>query len=968
MIVAADGKLPGSTVFYFRAFRFVMMPTSTSVRQTYICVEKGCKARIERYMEQTSDDEFMIRLDNWPHTHESDFKRLTAILKENPENLDVPMPTMRTPEKLELLNESFYIHPFNHKVNLYKMNTFMGVEDTKNFLKKLEEGATPLMLAAKESDLDNFMKLCKEGADPTEKTHLGVTLLHFAAVNEDFGMEIVSTFSNLLDVRAKDIDGEEPIHYALRKGNYDFAENVIWKVLSRTSPLRFNTHLDLFLFFVVNNELNFAKLVHQLDDSLMNSTGYGGKNALHHAAQFAGREMCQWLIEQGLDPESLSKKQSSPLHFAMRNKEFGAMLATFFFRINYRLLNHTNLHGMSPLHVAIKSGNTAGAQRLLDLGASTKVKCLDLQNLLHFCVKKNRLEIAKMIHSNDGNLIKEVFYGGRTALHFAVQEGHVDFCEWLISAGVDVGAVDINNRSAHDYLWNILTGNHHSNRFSPPSPIAHIMKQFSSAKSHTRLEQQVNHFCLKNQTNLGLTMVMSLSDLSAETIILNLNRYGDEISKQLSPLGRDMVLNRILTQSKNFGGERFRNVLPNLHRLFSYATYSIDTRSLTNIISDPQDQSLKQALEMIASHAPDLRDLNVSSPNKTFYRLKPSEVSLICKLKNLTHLSFGISAMPVQIKMIDLTTIVRECKNLQSINAYCYPKDVAFLSENTFPYQAINDVVSYYSTFHPFYSVKSVAFTKKLPYNLTGPYFCWAARLTRNENGLNCLKDALTRHSNMDINSDQVPRNIDQLMSKIKSAKFVCEEETWPMLMSFLIENGQNLDELSIRPLSVALEEPITSNVSLAQFFNWCSNLSTFEMRCVQVTSFDVPPTALTRLRKFTWSCNRYTQGLQLTSILSAPLLEEVEIEEFQLDIGDNDDFTLNMDDESKFDLAQSRRQQLLRLKRLEELRQISLGDFCVMAIAEEITEFYMEREDRNIYDLPFVLRYKLLRALWPDD
>ncbi|XP_065336630.1 putative ankyrin repeat protein RF_0381 [Cloeon dipterum] len=363
------------------------------------------------------------------------------------------------------------------------MNTFMGAEDTKNFLKKLEEGATPLMLAAKASDLDNFMKLYKEGADPAEKTHLGVTLLHFAAVNEDFGMEIVSSFSSRLDVRAKDIDGEEPIHYALRKGNYEFAENVFCNIVSRTSPWRFiSSHLNLFLFLVVNNELNFAKLVHQRDDSLINSTDFGGMNALHYAAQFAGREMCQWLIEQGLHPESLTKKQSSPLHFAMCNKEFGAMLATVFFRINCRLLDHLNINGMSPLHVAIRCGNTAGAQRLLDLGASTKVKCLDLQNLLHFCVKKNRLEIAKMIHRADGNLIKEVFYGGRTALHFAVKEEHVEFCEWLISAGVDVEAVDIKNRTAHDYLWNIFWGNRNSNRFSPPSPISHIKKKFSSGR------------------------------------------------------------------------------------------------------------------------------------------------------------------------------------------------------------------------------------------------------------------------------------------------------------------------------------------------------------------------------------------------------------------------------------------------------------------------------------------------------
>ncbi|CAB3388245.1 Hypothetical predicted protein [Cloeon dipterum] len=61
-------------------------------------------------------------------------------------------------------------------------------------------------------------------------------------------------------------------------------------------------------------------------------------------------------------------------------------------------------------------------------------------------------------------------------------------------------------------------------------------------------------------------------------------------------------------------------------------------------------------------------------------------------------------------------------------------------------------------------------------------------------------------------------------------------------------------------------------------------------MRSFQVTSFDVPATALTRLRKFTWACNSETRGFRLSSILSAPLLEEVEIEDYQLKIGQNDD------------------------------------------------------------------------------
>ncbi|CAB3387786.1 Hypothetical predicted protein [Cloeon dipterum] len=386
-------------------------------------------------------------------------------------------------------------------------------------------------------------------------------------------------------------------------------------------------------------------------------------------------------------------------------------------------------------------------------------------------------------------------------------------------------------------------------------------------------------FDLKNKTfSRTQKMAKTLKDLTADTIILNLNSYdGDEISKLLSPPSREMVLQRMMLQSKTNGAEKFRNMWTKLHLLMSYATKSIDTRSLTNIITDPDDdctsndQILKQALELIASNAPDLSDLHVSSPQSESYNLQPSEVSLICEMKNLTHLSFGTPFKPLFLTLIDLLTITRECNNLETINAYCSENDVAFLSERIFPYQAIDAIDFEYI---------SVVFAKHLPQNLTagGPYFCWSARLS-DETDLNFLENALTRHSNGNM------MNCDQ--SKIKSAQFFCEEKSSPLLMRFLKANGQNLDELKVQP-ATTLKQTITSDVTLAQVFNWCGNLSTFQMRYVQVTSFDVPSTALTRLRKFTWLCNSETQGFQITSILSAPLLEEVEIEDTKLDVSED--------------------------------------------------------------------------------
>ncbi|CAB3386743.1 Hypothetical predicted protein [Cloeon dipterum] len=311
-------------------------------------------------------------------------------------------------------------------------------------LKTRNEELTSLMVAARDKDLKTCMKLVKEGQDPKLVSEHGLTLLHLAAINQDHGVDIYSHYYSLILDR-EDVDGEEPIHYALRKGDYHFAEEML--------RLRKAGADNLLQFFVMHNNLDFAKLVFERDPDLISFVDIYRKSLLHLAAQYADRSMCEWLIGLNLAPDAKSERGSTPMHFAMRNRRHGADIASFF-ASKVPKFNKKNNQGQTPLHWALQYEKLEAATRLLDLGCSIRIITKSMMNLLHFCADNNKLESAKLVHRWNGNLIRNSCQDGMTALHIAARNGDFEFCKWLIASGVDVLKLDNQGRSALNYVKN----------------------------------------------------------------------------------------------------------------------------------------------------------------------------------------------------------------------------------------------------------------------------------------------------------------------------------------------------------------------------------------------------------------------------------------------------------------------------------------------------------------------------------
>ncbi|XP_065336765.1 putative ankyrin repeat protein RF_0381 [Cloeon dipterum] len=296
------------------------------------------------------------------------------------------------------------------------------------FTKKLSLGITRLMLAAKNDNLKSCLKLIEQGESADDRTALGVSLLHFAAVNATHGLGIICYFFTYHGLgTATDSDGEEPIHYATRAGHFNLAQKLL-----EMRPTRFT---NLLHFFVAENQIEMVNLVHSHDRSLLRGVDPDGRNALHLAAEFADSIMCEWLIYRGVDTKALSANKATVVHHAVRNKFNARRIVRYL--ANWKLkMDEESESGETPIDVAVFLGNADCALELLCLGAKIRSK-----NLLLVSVKQNQINLAQLVHWSDKEQIKEVDSKGRNAMHLAAEKADLKMCEWLLSVGVDVAAL-----------------------------------------------------------------------------------------------------------------------------------------------------------------------------------------------------------------------------------------------------------------------------------------------------------------------------------------------------------------------------------------------------------------------------------------------------------------------------------------------------------------------------------------------
>ncbi|CAB3381124.1 Hypothetical predicted protein [Cloeon dipterum] len=393
----------------------------------------------------------------------------------------------------------------------------------------------------------------------------------------------------------------------------------------------------------------------------------------------------------------------------------------------------------------------------------------------------------------------------------------------------------------------------------------------------------------------------SLLDLVIKTVFDNIDKYDKEYVKiVIEPLRQKMLYDVLQTVKNHYSKcdgqenhcDKIWAVLPCLINSKFYT--KLDTRELMTYCrgSDLSSSRFEEFIGCLGVNTPNLKELKICRRSSFETSLSERELDSIIQLKNLTILEISQVCVP----MSGILDISRRCEKLKKITA-----------NNV----KIDDVPSNVTFRDDFVYVKIVAFNEypgnlKLKMETTMPTedskyaehtryvkmflepkrireFLLSQRFAEN------LKEIFFDTANLEDIEEMVefPH-----LPEIKYATIFSNFQSVRALRCFLKRNGQTLEELFLKGID------IKEKMSLGEILSSCPNLRYLSLMWSTLVGNDAPINAIQKLKHFEWLCDAgstsahqvgyFTHEVAFSSILSAPLLEELHIDLAKIDFSDN--------------------------------------------------------------------------------
>eukprot|EP00300_Choanocystis_sp_HF-7_P011710 c17582_g1_i3.p1 GENE.c17582_g1_i3~~c17582_g1_i3.p1 ORF type:complete len:1068 (-),score=285.05 c17582_g1_i3:954-4079(-) len=299
----------------------------------------------------------------------------------------------------------------------------------------------------------------------------GYTALHWACA-KDFDQVVMYLLgSHEIDVNHKDADGLTPLLVACTYGSHKSAikllesganyeerdydgSNVFHSCCESTNSMPI---LKALLEKMRADRKDITEFLEMADDD--------GNTPLHEAANNTRNPHARFFIEAGANVQALGQNDRTPLHFAARrgNKRLCTMLIR-----SGALLEAVDRDQRTPLSLACQFEMTLDLVMFLVERHNANVESLDKDNFtpVMFAAWKGLTETVSYLASRGANL-NWSDAGGKTALHYAVEENKVETVKLLLSVTPRfLGIKDnLNNRLEVDIL-SILTRNQIPNLFT----------------------------------------------------------------------------------------------------------------------------------------------------------------------------------------------------------------------------------------------------------------------------------------------------------------------------------------------------------------------------------------------------------------------------------------------------------------------------------------------------------------------
>jgi len=375
--------------------------------------------------------------------------------------------------------------------NQQKTVKYLCEQPETNIDVKNKNEITPLMIAAKEGNLDALKCLIKNGANHREKDISGRIALIYAIIQTHYTAE-----------RLKINDANILTNYGIRSIKFD--------TLTAKSY-----------------NLGVIKELINVDKATINELDAFKNTPLMYAAICGDKHMVQFLLDNGAEVDSKNSYNMTPLMFASicGNIEVVELLLTKGSDINAK-----NTKEMTPLMFASINGNIEVVKFLLTNGADINAKDNDGKTPLMFAAEHGNIEVVKFLLANGADIFAKTNRSKKNFFDFVSMDDK-DMQNVLIDYDKNNGNKILlyakeNNRK----LYRILFEN------SPLYTHEKLITEFISAlkaddtKKLNNILKYVNETNINNKNDEGDTLLLIATQHGNEKIVSILLKMGANVN------------------------------------------------------------------------------------------------------------------------------------------------------------------------------------------------------------------------------------------------------------------------------------------------------------------------------------------------------------------------------------------------------------------------------------------------------
>ncbi|XP_035705994.1 transient receptor potential channel pyrexia isoform X2 [Folsomia candida] len=289
--------------------------------------------------------------------------------------------------------------------------------------------------------------------------------------------------------------------------------------------------------------------------TVVNFADEKGRRAIHFASAFGHFDIIELLLSYGANPNALDSSNSiTPLACGAvnGNEKIMELLITKGANINYGLERDYRTDAESESHTAlswaVRTENAKSVKYLLEKGALLAGTTINWETPLHEAAYLGNIDILKLLVQNERNLQSLELRGGKdknTPLNVAVEQGHLDCMEFLLSVGAKPNKFNIYGQTSlqlsamtKDFqaiqllIKNGADVNTRDTRNRTP---LHHCIQFASLSNYVEAIQCIetllyNGADINAQDENGFTPFNTAVDNGASTIVATLLKQGADLT------------------------------------------------------------------------------------------------------------------------------------------------------------------------------------------------------------------------------------------------------------------------------------------------------------------------------------------------------------------------------------------------------------------------------------------------------